>query len=159
MLIYVVLTPFYSLGEEKVVLKRKHIKKIPPDTFNVESIKSFNMSYNMISSIPPQISQLYNLTELNLSHNCLTNKGVPPFTALTSLCSLDLSNNLLISLPDILTCTSLRTLNLSYNGYGAHHHITYTTPHHISPPCTSGFTSFQQHLLENDLSRRDTEHL
>lgn len=88
--------------------------------FKVETVKLFNMSYNLITFIPPQISQLHNLTELNLAHNCLTNKGVPSFAALTSLCSLDLSNNSLTSLPlDILHCTSLRTLNLSYNGYAS----------------------------------------
>jgi Leucine-rich repeat (LRR) protein len=101
-------------GDEKVVIKRKHVKKIPPDML-VETLKVFNMSYNLISNIPLQLCQLQHLTELNLSHNCLTNKGIPPLTSLSSLCSLDLSNNLLTSLPDIFTCTSLRTLNLSYN--------------------------------------------
>lgn len=105
-------------GEEAVVVKRRWIKKIPPAMFKVDTVKTFNMSHNVIIAIPPQISQLKNLTELNLSSNWLTNKGIPhELASLTSLRVLDLSTNNLTSFPsDICSLTNLHTLNMSRNG-------------------------------------------
>jgi hypothetical protein len=104
-------------GEEAVLVKRKWVKKIPASLFKVDSVKSFNMSHNVIIAIPPQISQLRNLTELNLSHNWLTNKGIPAELAqLTSLRVLDLSINTLSTVPiEICSLTKLHTLNLGKN--------------------------------------------
>ncbi len=106
-------------GEEEVVVKRKWIKRIPAAMFKVDSVKSFNMSHNVIVAIPPQISHLKNLTELNLSSNWLANKGIPhELASLVNLRVLDLSTNSLSSIPsEICTLTSLRTLNLSHNSY------------------------------------------
>jgi len=103
-------------GNEKVVVKRKQLKKVPMQYLK-ESLKSFNMSHNAILTIPPQISTLQNLTELNMSHNWLNNKGIPQeLNALRCLSSLDLSHNNLTTFPDIFSLTTLHTLNLSNNG-------------------------------------------
>lgn len=103
-------------GNEKVVVKRKQLKKVPLYLIK-DSLKSFIISHNAILSIPPQISTMYNLTELNLSHNWINNKGIPQeLNSLRCLRTLDLSHNNITTFPDIFSLTTIQTLNLCSNG-------------------------------------------
>lgn len=111
-------------GNEKVVVKRKQLKKVPLYMIK-DSLKSFNMSHNAILSIPPQISTMQNLTELNLSHNWLNNKGIPQeLNSLRCLRTLDLSHNNLTAFPDIFSLTTVHTLNICSNGYAIYYVIS-----------------------------------
>ena len=77
-------------------------------------VTDFNISNNMISDIPASLLQLPSLEVLSLSYNKITHlPDIPMWSA--ALKNVDLSNNLLTSMPMNITASALTSLNLSNN--------------------------------------------
>ena len=73
-----------------------------------------DFSNNKLTDITAGLFQLPNLSVLNLSHNKLTHlPDIPIWSA--ALTNVDLSNNLLTSMPMNITASALTSLNLSKN--------------------------------------------
>ncbi|MCI5191743.1 MAG: GTP-binding protein [Candidatus Electrothrix sp. AU1_5] len=91
------------------------LSSLPPELFQLTSLKELNLSGNELSNLPPEISQLTKLTWLHLGYNQLT--SLPPeIGQLTSLTKLDLSGNQLTTLPpEIGQLTNLQILVLFNN--------------------------------------------
>ncbi|WP_420645400.1 COR domain-containing protein [Candidatus Leptofilum sp.] len=91
------------------------LEEIPNAVFEMEWLKSLNLSGNQLTVIPSEIGQLQNLTELRLYKNQLT--AVPPEIAkLQNLTTLNLSSNRLAAVPaEIGQLQNLTRLDLSSN--------------------------------------------
>lgn len=86
-----------------------------PEIGHIPSLKTFDISNNLLKTWPSQLAQLTSLTLLDLSGNQLA--SLPPqIGKFTSLTELRLSHNQLASLsPEIGQLASLRVLGLSSN--------------------------------------------
>ena len=96
-------------------LLHKHCKavliSIPPT-----QVVKIDLQHNELSGIPRCLLELPSLGELNLSHNKLTSvPDVPEWSACLTV--LDLSFNLLHTLPINVVASTIRSLNLSHNNF------------------------------------------
>ncbi len=117
------LRSFKSIGEAiknpesviKLELRRKKIKKFPPEIFNFPNLQYLDISKNDIEEIPAEIGQLKNLQYLAISRNGL--EELPPeIGSLSNLFYLEINNNNLSSLPsEIGKLEKLKTLDLWSN--------------------------------------------
>ena len=90
---------------------------ILPDSFRLDKLKTLHLNSNVIQILPLGfLSHLPFLIDLNLSNNRLTSLEGSGLELNTKLQILDVSSNLLKSLPDCLsTCSQLKILKASSN--------------------------------------------
>eukprot|EP00930_Biecheleria_cincta_P055665 TRINITY_DN41965_c0_g1_i1.p1 TRINITY_DN41965_c0_g1~~TRINITY_DN41965_c0_g1_i1.p1 ORF type:complete len:974 (+),score=213.50 TRINITY_DN41965_c0_g1_i1:110-3031(+) len=108
-------------GLMELRLPNNLIKKIPQELSQCRFLLQLVLDHNHISDIAPGIfSQMITLKVINLSHNRLQflpgDFGGTSSTRVSSLRSLDLSNNLLTAIPDrVMTNRALVEMDLSHN--------------------------------------------
>ncbi|XP_062127004.1 LOW QUALITY PROTEIN: leucine-rich repeat serine/threonine-protein kinase 1 [Drosophila sulfurigaster albostrigata] len=94
------------------------LTSIPPELFNLVSLKYLNVAQNKITELPAPLAKSYNcpvLDELFLQDNQLTSLPAAIFQ-LPALTILDISNNKLQQLPfDMWRAPKLRELNVAFN--------------------------------------------
>lgn len=92
------------------------LTKVPEAALKMETLRSLDLSHNMISSLGPGIGALRKgLVSLTLAHNRIASLDATIGT-LSRLELLDLRNNLLVTLPpSIVGCTKLKKLHLDHN--------------------------------------------
>ncbi|KRF83412.1 leucine-rich repeat serine/threonine-protein kinase 1 isoform X2 [Drosophila virilis] len=94
------------------------LTSIPPELFNLVSLKYLNVAQNKITELPAPLDKTYNcpvLDELFLQDNQLTTLPAAIFH-LPALTILDISNNKLQQLPfDMWRAPKLRELNVAFN--------------------------------------------
>ncbi|XP_017968519.1 leucine-rich repeat serine/threonine-protein kinase 1 isoform X2 [Drosophila navojoa] len=94
------------------------LTSIPPELFNLVSLKYLNIAQNKIAELPEPLGKAYNcpvLDELFLQDNQLTTLPAAIFQ-LPALTILDISNNKLQQLPfDMWRAPKLRELNVAFN--------------------------------------------
>ena len=105
-------------GREKsvsLVLSNKQLTSIPPEVFDLKSLKSLDLSNNALKIIPSEISKLKSLSWLDISRNQLMQLPAE-IGELRQLTSLNLSANHLTKVPsEIKNLRQLTSLDLSEN--------------------------------------------
>ncbi len=77
-------------------------------------LTKLDLSHNQINTLPKEFFTLETVEQLYLKDNCITN--IDPIIQLSNLQELDLSHNVLISLPEAIdTLSHLKDLNLENN--------------------------------------------
>ncbi len=117
------LTAFTSIAEAikhpeqviKLELRKKRLKKFPPEIFQFPNLQYLDISKNDIEELPAEIGQLKNLQYFAVSRNGLQ-EFPPQIGGLTNLYYLEANNNDLTSLPpEIGKLEKLKNLDLWSN--------------------------------------------
>lgn len=102
----------------RLELKKKKLKKIPPEVFQLTNLQYLDLSKNKLRELPDSIGKLTNLQSLILSKNEIEEIN-PAIGKLTNLFYLEINNNSLTALPyEIGKLENLRTLDLWSNDIG-----------------------------------------
>ena len=102
----------------RLELKKKKLKQIPPEIFQLPNLQYLDLSKNKLRELPDEIEQLKNLQYLSLSKNELQELN-PKIGSLKNLFYLEINNNELTSLPfEIGKLENLRVLDLWSNDIG-----------------------------------------
>lgn len=97
----------------KINLSHQGISVLPSLSHNLKVLVA---SFNTLASLPKEVYVLVDLEVLNLCNNKITDSGLPAeLFALPSLKDINLSNNQLTSIDQFCRLTSLERLNLSEN--------------------------------------------
>nr|XP_055042702.1 serine-rich adhesin for platelets-like [Misgurnus anguillicaudatus] len=94
--------------------ERNHLKHLPKGLNCLKSLQILQLSYNQIFEIGPADLNLTSLKELHLQHNHIRNIHSHAFIGLQQLQVLDLSYNLLVTIP-VPAYRSVRSLNAFVN--------------------------------------------
>ena len=97
-------------------LSFNQLKQIPPEICKFKSLMKIQLAYNQIVFVPSEILQLPNLEHFDLSYNCIS--SLPEALLgqlLPSLVVLNLSNNMLTDLPSYFQNSGIKELDLSHN--------------------------------------------
>ena len=102
----------------KLELKKKKLKQVPPEVFQLPNLQYLDLSKNKIRELPDEIGQLKNLQYLALSKNEVQELN-PKIGELKNLYYLEINNNELTALPfDIGKLEKLQYLDLWSNDIG-----------------------------------------
>ena len=108
----------YSIAPWVVSLKvvDNHLRMLPSEIFSATQLRRLDLSHNLLETMSANLFALPNLEYLSLSHNRL--KEVPETSNWSAfLLHLDLSVNLLGTLPQGIQHSSIEMLNLSRNQF------------------------------------------
>lgn len=102
----------------RLELRKKRLKQIPPEVFQLPNLQYLDLSKNKIRDLPDEIGQLKNLQYLALSKNELQEIN-PQIGNLKNLYYLEINNNELTALPlEIGKLEKLKYLDLWSNEIG-----------------------------------------
>lgn len=102
----------------RLELKKKKLKQIPPEVFQMTNLQYLDLSKNKLRELPDDIEKLTNLQYLSLSKNELEELN-PKIGTLKNLFYLEANNNELTALPfEIGKLENLRFLDLWSNDIG-----------------------------------------
>lgn len=108
----------YTTTAKTIIVSQNKIEELPPQLFgNAMNLRVLDFAQNKIQSVDPlAFSQLYAVEYLNLSYNQISEISLK-HANLTTLLSLDLSNNKLNSFEEHIfeNVSALKSLNLSCN--------------------------------------------
>ena len=108
----------YSIAPWVVNLKLvgNHLGKLPSEMFSATQLRRLELSQNLLETVSADLFALPNLEYLSLDHNRL--KEIPETNNWSaSLISLDVSENLLSTIPQGIQYSNIEILNLSKNQF------------------------------------------
>ncbi|RHY30568.1 hypothetical protein DYB32_005666 [Aphanomyces invadans] len=104
---------------KKLICFKNQLTTLPDSIGGCQPLEEVNFFNNKLTSLSPGFYDLVNLTELNIALQLYRNalKEIPDTTDLTLLTDLDANTNQIKTIPDTLCCpqSSLRSLNLRKN--------------------------------------------